>query len=661
MLNTQKLLYILPDVTYVAELLPTKKEHTFSVQSFRQINGQFLDEENLIPENIEKLFGKIEAESYHLILPDFLFTNTIVEVKETQEAKVKTYIKDELLPSLGLSKDTHEIETFILTQYNGVSKVQLTALERSVLDPIVTNAHTQKVEISGISPLSWTIKSIVSLEPSITAIQIGNRIYLGEHYIGVDQCTDYLISEIESAIETIKTLKGSQPSIQTIYLLTNELVEDNLKEHVSSTLPIQQLASAKDNDSQMPSYVKQIIEAGLKTLDISDYPVPKFALPKQTTGLPLIRTAAAESDDSQSPTTQATAEPTEKPIEPTPAKSETETESEPSIEEPSVTPDKTEDQDLKTSTPEPVSNSKTSIDRDLALIPPMVPASVPLSMTGAADLKTEILVPPTHLNLSASAAEPDEKAVTEPVVEVEPTPLPSAGASPKEPVVEDEKEEEPEAVTTTEPDLRQFAGAATTSLPRESVAERSPSTLQPNSPLPTTKTPLIIKNKSGTGSMLKMIFITLAVFCATVAVGVGIGLGVLSFTNRSAGQDVSPETSPSPIATPSPVVVASPSPTASSSATFDASKTSVLVVNATTTPGYAGSTKAKLDAAKYKTVKAANAKGDYEDGTYILMKTEDPVLEAQLEKDSGLTLTFTTGYATEDPKGEYSAVIVLAE
>jgi hypothetical protein len=60
-------------------------------------------------------------------------------------------------------------------------------------------------------------------------------------------------------------------------------------------------------------------------------------------------------------------------------------------------------------------------------------------------------------------------------------------------------------------------------------------------------------------------------------------------------------------------------------------------------------------------VKAANAKGDYEPGTYVLMKTEDKALIATLAKDTGLTLDFAQGIATEDPKAEYAAVIVLAE
>src|SRR5258708_36157383 len=150
MLNTKKYLYILPDSAYLAELLPAKKPHTFAIQAFRQINGDFIDENEFIAENVEKLLKKIEPEEYHLILPDFLFTNTIVDVKHTDEAGVKKYLKEELLPSLGLNKETHEIDTFILTQHQVKSKVQLSALEKALLTPIQKAAEEQKIVITNI-------------------------------------------------------------------------------------------------------------------------------------------------------------------------------------------------------------------------------------------------------------------------------------------------------------------------------------------------------------------------------------------------------------------------------------------------------------------------------------------------------------------------------
>jgi hypothetical protein len=148
------------------------KEHT-AIQAFRQINGEFINEEEEFIWQHRKLFSKLEPEHYRLVLPDFLFTNTIIEVQETNETKVKQYIKDELLPKLGLSKDTHEIAAFILTQYGSVTKVQLTALEKEVCDSVVTSANAHSVIIDHISPMTWTLKSVISLEPSISVVQIG--------------------------------------------------------------------------------------------------------------------------------------------------------------------------------------------------------------------------------------------------------------------------------------------------------------------------------------------------------------------------------------------------------------------------------------------------------------------------------------------------------
>ena len=278
---SNKLLYILPDVTYYAELLPTKKEFTFAVQSFRQINGEYLNDTEFLPENIEKLFSKFKGETFtSLVLPDFLFTNTIVTVKETDETKVIAHLKETLLPSLGLTTDTHYVNSFVLTQFKGESRVQISALEKSVLAAIRVSAAEHNISIEGINSLSWTSKSIISLEPSISILQVGSKLYSALHYIGIDQTTVAELDEIPNIVETIKTLKGGEPSIQTIYLLSNSLVEETLTDQLKATLPIQQLASFKEEDAKMPSYIKQIIESGMKTLSIPDYLTPSFKLEK---------------------------------------------------------------------------------------------------------------------------------------------------------------------------------------------------------------------------------------------------------------------------------------------------------------------------------------------------------------------------------------------
>jgi len=282
MLNSKKLLYIFSDVAYITELLPAKKKGDFAIQEFRQINGEFLDNNELIAANIEKLFSKIDSEEYTLILPDFLLTNTIVEVKEKAKTKVEKHINEKLLPSLKISPDTHQIKHFVLTQYGGKSKVQLSALEKTLLAPIFDSAAKHEIKIAGVTSLSWTIKSLVSLEPSLSVVQMGEQVYLAQHYIGIDQANYSSVTDIEKLGETIQTLKGAEPSIQTVYLLTNELVEEKLKDQLKAILPLQQLSDFKDDKSEIPSYVKQIIEAGAKTMSVTDFSVPDFKLEKAT-------------------------------------------------------------------------------------------------------------------------------------------------------------------------------------------------------------------------------------------------------------------------------------------------------------------------------------------------------------------------------------------
>lgn len=243
MLNTHKLLYILPDLAYIAELLPSKKPNTFTLQSFRQINGQFMDENVFNTVNIEKLFEKLEPEEYRLILPDSMFTNTILTVDQTDDKKIADQLIHETLPKLGLTQTTHEIETSVLAQLKGNAKVQVSALEKSLLAPLRIMADKHHVQISSVSPVTWTIKSVVSLEPSVTVLQIGSYLYTALHYIGVDQATLTLTTNVDQVAETIKTLKGTEPNIQTIYLLASGEIEEKLKSLLSNFLPLQQLTN----------------------------------------------------------------------------------------------------------------------------------------------------------------------------------------------------------------------------------------------------------------------------------------------------------------------------------------------------------------------------------------------------------------------------------
>ncbi|HYD35643.1 MAG TPA: LytR C-terminal domain-containing protein [Vitreimonas sp.] len=679
MLNTKKLLYILPDVAYVAELLPAKKEHTFSIQAFRQINGEFLNEDDLIAENIEKLFSKLEPDQYHVILPDFLFTNTIIEVQETAEAKVMAHLKEKLLPSLDLDKSTHQIDTFIVTQHQGKSKVQLSAIEKTAVAPITSSAQAHKIAVTGICALTWTVKSVVSLEPSITVIQVGSNLYVGLHYIGLDQTTMSRVEELENVAETIKTLKGGEPSIQTVYLLTNELVADRLKENVSATLPLQQLATFKEDETQMPSYVKQIIESGMKTLDIKEYQVPVFDLPKGGMVNEVLTESKSAVDEPNEPIfaeTNDTEETSDDEIElpkPTPVAG--------MVAAATVTATPLATASAATSTAITTTSAMGESLEDIGTTDTTIPATdqatgLEADAVEAADISEtpedddseldddgEIEeVSPAVAPVAKPVVTPEPEIVSAPVatkpepeLEVQAAPLSPASPPPSTTAVITDTI--PTMNTSSEPNLSQFASPTHTDI-NISATQPSPS-----------QTKTVIKNKSGVNGMLKMVFVTLAVFFATVGIGVGIGFGILSLTNRPAettnNDTITPVaiTSPTPVASTTPTATpqASTSPTATDSAAVQRKEMSVLVVNATTIAGHAGKTKAALDKAGYQKVAAGNAKGEYEAGVYVLMAEKNDALISTLTEDTSLELEYQATATIEDPKGEYDAIIVLAE
>jgi len=150
MLDTQKLLYILPDLAYLAEFLPGKQPHTFTVQSFKQFNGQLMDDNKLIFENIKKLVERIEDKleegELDVIIADEIFTNTIINVEKKTEAEVKEYLQEGVIPSLHIDLESHQIETFILSEYKGTHKVQLSTVQHSALAPLKLAFEDKKVK-----------------------------------------------------------------------------------------------------------------------------------------------------------------------------------------------------------------------------------------------------------------------------------------------------------------------------------------------------------------------------------------------------------------------------------------------------------------------------------------------------------------------------------
>lgn len=638
MLNTRKLIYLLPEACLVAELLPSKKPHTFAIQSFRQINGQFMEDEEVVTENLIKLFNKLEPASYTLVLPDFLFTNTIIDVNESTEEGVRSYLLNKLLPSLGLSKETHQLETFILTQYQNKTKVQLSGLEKSILAPVFDIAQERQIEIETICPLSWTLKSAITLEPSLSAIEFGKHIYVAQHYIGVEQSVLFSTEELGNMVESIRTLRGAEPNLQTLYLLTSSETEQKMKDQLKQRLPIQQIAETETSIEGLPAHVKTAIEAAAKTLDIEDYPVPRFVLEKYVEAItpqpvaPVLTESIAEDK-----------EPEEKVI------------SKPlSLDDELDTEMKVDDTPLPPPKPQIMSDSLDDED-DLPSTAPSLPvATTPLT---AAPLAAAAPVAPV--------AEPKLPELTE-LEEVE-----SHGLELDNTTFVDKDSfsmSQSNGVMSTDTDT-ETSNSDWLSDPENEDSETDDLKTEENQedviPSSSRTAPIrqrtIIKNRNTSGSLFKMIGITLGALLVTVIVGVGIGFVLLRASDENApinqGLAPSPQvarTSPSPAATASTSASVAP-------AAIDRATVKVLVVNATNVSGLAGKVRTTLTQAGYKNVSAANAKGTYADqGNFVLTSAENTALVETIGTDAKLKVTAGEQAKTvEDPQSSFDFVLVL--
>ncbi len=590
-----RLLYILSDLAYVTKLNAGKKAHEFSLADFRQINGEFLNENVLLSANLTKLLAKLEAGSYKLILPDFLFTSTILNLELDDEAAVKAHLKEKLLPELGINETDYYLDTTVLSNYKGSFKVQLTALEKSVAAPLAEALKKyQEIKIESISPLSWASKSIISLEPSVAILQMGQHLFLAQHYIGVDQCYSVEVAEAENFAETVKTLKGAEPSLQTVYLLTNSLVDDAIKEKLKETLPVQQIADLASENEAMPSYVKQIIEACAKTFSIPEFLLPKFSLDEN------YRTQASESSVEAD-----------------------------SLVKPAVVG--------AGSLPTPVT----------------VPSSANIGVVVESLDEEEIESMPKEKVVAK--IEKEEVVVPKPEVHAEPAPVIKTIASSDEKTVETVS-----PATTSEPevDFSQFANLAIDpsvfdkSKPSNNYTANQVVASEIKQTGSTGK--VLIKNQNDGGSVAKMIFIGFLSFVITIALGVGIGMAYLHLTSNQ--EDTKPVVELEPSVTPEEEPTPEPLPE------IVKADYKLLVVNATTKAGYAGTVATKVRAAEFPEVEAKNAKGIYEEADYLLVKEDSPANQAllkELTKATGLNLSLLTEIEEEDSTGSYDAVIVL--
>jgi hypothetical protein len=447
------------------------------------------------------------------------------------------------------------------------------------------------------------IKSLVSLEPSISLIQMGESLYLAKHYIGVDQPLSDSVDSLDRFVEAIKTLRGTEPNLQTVYLLTSELVEEQLKEKLSGILPLQQLAENSAEDAKMPGYLEKTIVASMRTISVTDFEIPQFDL----TTVP-----AEHLTDSDLETA-------------TPVSTETELEAEVADLEEEI------DDDLITegeSLPKPGSLPGTT--------------AVPIVVPPIEDTEVESAVEQDDLDSSESFTQ-DHETVQEPLAEDEQS-------------VQIEKQEVTDEVDLGEIDLHQFANVSAIFNHDEKKHSDKEQSHEKKGAEPRVK---VVKNDDGTGNLVKLLLVGLGTFALTVIIGVGIGLGALQFSQSKSEGIESPIVEPtgSPTGDDS---AAEPTPTPESIQEVDRGEYSIRVVNATTKAGYASQIAGVIDDAGYASTQAKNAVDEYEPGFYLLMIEEDEALLTTLSQDLDLELEYASGVEVEDPNSEFDAVVVLA-
>lgn len=597
MLNTHKLLYVLPDLAYLAELLPGKKEHSFEVQSFKQYNGKLIENGKFITQNLHSLIRKLDEDEYEFVLPDDLFTNTIINVERQTEKEVKEYLKEEVIPSLHISSESHQIQTFILSEYKGTYKVQLSTIQKSLLSPLKTIADSQKVKVKNIFPLSWVIKSLISLEPSLSILQMGENLFMAKHYIGVDEPLVDSVENLDRFVEAIKTLKGTEPSLQTVYLLTDEVVEGKLKEMLDGVLPIQQLASVSDDDAKVPGFIEKIITASMRTISIPDFEVPQFGI-----------------KDVDSSTVELVEEPL----------IDDKTFSESAIfEEEDLS-------DIETELPKPGTIDETPTDDAEELEKEELLDKSDEIKSETTDLESEDAQEIEIAEISDKQTEKIESSLS--------SELEEKSDSKVTPIEKDDEEDDI--------DLSMFTNTSPSSFEKkEEPVIKTEKTAVPKKE--------VLKNNDGTSSFIKVFLIGLGSFLLTVAVGVGIGAGLLKLSQPTQqAEEPQVEWAESE-------QVEEPEPTPKIE--IDRSEYSIRVVNATTKAGYAGKIASILKEKEYAKVDAKNAVEDYEPGTYLLMNKEIPGLLEVISEDLELKISFVEGAEAEDPSDEYDAVVVLAE
>lgn len=639
MLNASKILLVLPEVAFAAELLPGKQPNTFSIQNCSQYLSPFLEGIKFNGEKLYKLFHRIQKdEPYALVLPDDLFFNKIVSVSKESDSAIRDELKGVILPSLNVSEETHDIVTTVLNVHKGETRIQISAVSRAVLGPIRAVAEKTGATISNVVPLSFALKSIISLEPSVSAVQLGDSLYIAQHYIGVSDCQRVPATEIEKAVELIKGFKKAEPSTMTVYALTNPLIGSQLKEGLKQIIPLQQMSETVEG-SKLPGAVTTAIESIARSLS-SDFPIPLFDLGKASRDEldALVVGNAGDDADELDDDTSSIAEVDTKAIE-----EEDEAEAVPAEKAPSRV------------APEPV-DEKVEAEGEETM--PKV--------TTVEEIQVEEsdLPKPSHLGGAAAVAAAAKQTADEgPTIKLDA--LSELGDEPTPSV-----QKTPDITIGKVKDLEESLEEKVAILGNKAESTVDLSALSRAQSGSSTDNVKPVPSKDGGKKMNKMILTTLGVFLITVLLGGAAGFWFIRFNQSSESE--TPTVTVEPTMEPEPVVEqnetaeeATESAQTTDLGAEEKAALSIYVVNATGRSGHAGTFRTRLTTAGFSTVAVGNTNSEegYEDeGNFIFMKDGSNALLEALSTATKLTLTEDADLATvEDSAGKYDVIIVLNE
>jgi hypothetical protein len=627
LIDQPRFLILFSRVAYVVELVANKKPHNFVIHSLRKISGEYIAGQSLVAENVLKLWNKVDDGEYTLLLPDSLCINVMVKVESQDDKMVTAHIEEHILPGLGITDASHQVKTQTISQFRGTSQVQVSALSNELLAPVRAASAQTEVHISSVVGISWALKGLVSLEPSLTILEADGQLHLAKHYIGVDATASFGVDEIDAIVEAITTEKEQDGNIQTIYALTTKATADAIEEELGDSVPIQLVMPESDPDAQLAAHTERFLTEAGRTLSIGEYPIPEYKLTEASDAeISEFNLASIIHANAQAAATSVSVENTDEPTEP---------ELEPEIEEDSVLEVEPEFEPEITEEPEPESEAELELKDE------------------SSELDAETDLDDNQLHADQEIA--NEMSIVD-----------------ERDLAEDSELDPPtEESTSSVIDLTKFAVAGTTNnVPNTGSTKpiHKPGITNSATLAPPAKKP-VIKNKAGAHHMVQMILFTSLAFLITVTTGVLISLGLINMTTGRPifeppvyffGGEAEP--APTPMPTPEPVTESeAPEIEEPEVDPVDPSELSVLIVNATARAGYAGTVAETLEG--FESVRAANAQGTYEDpGIYIGMVEPSPALLDLISEQTELEVSeLSSILETEDAAGTYDVVIVLAE